>query len=193
MILKMNKKKFKLYRKLVILFIGLFIVLRIFTLTLSKFESNSESSANIDIAFYLLKEDYQSMNISLDNIFPSNIPYVYNFSISNVDGEKVAETNLTYDLKIKTTTNLPLTYELYLNEEYNKVGASNIITNNQTIQDEYDTYFKELETATRTFLYTEKKVDTYQLVIYFPIQYNSIDYQDIIEGIEITVDSKQIV
>ena len=41
--------------------------------------------------------------------------------------------------------------------------------------------------------YLLKKENIYQLVVYFPQKYNTINYQDIIEGIEISVDSKQVI
>ena len=48
----MNKRKKILYAKLVIFILCLIIVLRIFTLILSRYESEATSNANVDIAFY---------------------------------------------------------------------------------------------------------------------------------------------
>ena len=41
--------------------------------------------------------------------------------------------------------------------------------------------------------YKEPKTNTYQLVVSFPSNYNTENYQDIIEAIEINVDGKQII
>lgn len=188
----MDKKTKRLYAKLVILVLCLCIIIRIFTLVLSKYESEADSNANVDIAFYLLKEDYQSMTLNLAALFPRDNAYVYTFSIGNQDGDKKAEIDLTYDLTIRTTTNLPLTYELYMNEEYNQTGAKNIIKTNDIKLDEYGTYFRTMTTDTITLKYTEPKTNLYQLVIYFPSNYNTNNYQDIIEALEITVDSQQL-
>ena len=190
---KIRMKRMNIYIKLVLLFSCLLITLRIFTLTLSKFESEAKSTTDIDIAFYLLKEDYQTMELSLENLYPSEKPYVYTFSISNADGEKRAEVDLTYDLVIKTTTNLPLTYELYMNELYDDENSNMALTRNEVDTDEDGTYFRYLETANETFEYVNIEKNVYQLVVYFPQEYNTENYQDIIESIEINIDAKQVI
>ena len=126
----MSKKLKRLYAKLVILILCFLILMRIVTLVLSKYESEAKSTANVDIAFYLLKEDYKTMTLNLASLFPQNDAYVFSFTIGNQDGEKTAEIDLIYDLTIRTTTNLPLTYELYKNQEYTDTGATNIIKTN---------------------------------------------------------------
>ena len=188
----MNKKLKRLYAKIVILILCLLILLRIITLVLSKYESEATSNANVDIAFYLLKEDYKTMTLNLDSLFPQTDEYVYTFTIGNQDGEKTAEIDLIYDLTIRTTTNLPLTYELYKNQEYTDTGATNIIKTNTIEQDEYGTYFRIMTIESENLNYIEPKTNTYQLVIHFPENYNTTNYQNIIEALEINVDSHQV-
>ena len=186
-----DKKRVRIYIKFVILLLCFFIVIRMFTLTLSRFQSVTNSNPNVDIAFYILKEDYQTMQLNLGSIIPRSEPYIYHFSIANTDGVNTAEVNMKYNVKIKTTTNLPIDYSLYLedNETNNEL---NVITNNKVEKDEYDTYFRVLETQDRTFYYTKPETNIYKLVITFPEIYQSIKYENIIESIEILVDSKQI-
>lgn len=172
----MNKKKKILYTKVIILVLCFFIIIRIFNLALSKYESISNSTADIDVAIYLLKEEY-----------------VYTFSIGNTDGDNIAEVDLIYDLSIRTTTNLPLSYELYMNQNYTDNDAKSIITSNTTEKDEYGTYFRNIKTESIELKYTEPITNVYQLVVSFPKEYNSENYQDIIEMIEITVDGKQLI
>lgn len=188
----MSKKKKRLYAKLVILIICLIIVLRIFTLIWSRYESEAKSNANVDIAFYLLNEDFKDMTLNLAEIFPRNDAYVYTFSIGNQDGEKTAEIDMTYDLTLRTTTNLPLTYELYMNQDYGEDGAKSILETNEIEQDEDGTYFRVMTTKTEELLYKEPKTNTYSLVIHFPENYNTEQFQDIIEMLEITVESRQL-
>jgi len=185
-----DKKRVRLYTKFVILLLCFFVVIRMFSLTLSRFQSTTNSNPNIDIAFYLLKEDYQTMKLNLGSIIPRIEPYIYNFSISNTDGQNTAEVNMNYNIKIKTTTNLPLSYALYL--ENNEKEEISLITNNKIEEDEYGTYFRILETEDRIFYYTKPETNIYKLVITFPETYQSIEYQNIIESVEILVDSKQI-
>lgn len=187
----MNKKTKKLYIKLIILILCFFIVLRIFVLVLSKYESESSSNANVDIAFYLLKEDYKTMTLNLDSMLPRDNAYIYNFSIGNIDNEKQAEVDLTYDLTIRTTTNLPITYELLIKQE-NSEDWINAIKSNDIAKDEDGTYFRTISTEQITLKYKDPTTNLYQLVVYFPSNYNESNYQDIIEAIEINVYSTQI-
>lgn len=185
----MNKKLKLLYIKLIILVMCFLIFLRLVNLVLSKYESEAKSTANVDIAFYLLKEDYKTMTLNLGSIFPQNDAYIYTFTIGNQDGVKTAEIDLLYDLTIRTTTNLPLTYEL---KKETDAGSVNIIKTNTVETDEYGTYFRKITTDSEELYYRTPQTNTYQLIVHFPENYNTQDYQNIIEALEITVDSHQI-
>ena len=187
-----NKKLRRLYTKLVILVLCFLIIARIFVLVLSKYESISNSYANVDIAFYLLKEDFQTMTLNLASLLPQDNAYTFEFSIGNQAGEDIAEVDLEYELTLRTTTNLPLTYELYMNQSYTDQGAINIIKENTVNLDEDGTYFRTMTTDKITLKYTEGKTNLYQLVVYFPENYNQENYQDIIELIEINVNGQQV-
>lgn len=188
----MTKKLRRLYAKLIILVLCLLIIARIFVLVLSKYESIANSYANVEIAFYLLKEDYKTMTINLAELLPQDNAYVFDFSIGNEDGIEMAEVDIDYELTLRTTTNLPLTFELYMNEKYTDVGATNMIKENNIEQDEYGTYFRTMTTEKINLSYKEAVTNLYQLVVYFPQNYNQEIYQDIIELLEITVDAKQV-
>lgn len=187
-----NKKLRRLYAKLIILVLCLLIIARIFVLVLSKYESISNSYADVDIAFYLLKEDYQSMTLNLASLLPQDDAYTFQFSIGNQAGEDVAEVDLEYELTLRTTTNLPLTYELYMNESYTDPGATNIIKENTVAYDEHSTYFRTMTTEKVILPYTTGTTNLYQLVVYFPGEYNQEIYQDIIELLEINVNGQQV-
>ena len=198
----MNNRTKILYAKLIILIMCLVIILRIFTLILAKYESETSTDAEIDIAFYLLKEDYQTMTLNLGSIVPQNNVYVFDFNIGNQDGTDTAEIDLTYDLTIRTTTNLPITYSLYMNQKYTDSGATSIIKTNTVDQDDDGTYFRTMTTDTQELLFRTPKTNSYQLVVNFPLSYtdpntntttsyNVEKYQDIIEAIEIKVESRQ--
>lgn len=188
-----DKKKFISCMKINVLFLVLLIVLLNIPSTLSRYTSSSSSDVETDVAFYVLKSDYQTENILLDEIVPRDDPYVYNFSVANNDGTNRLETNLSYDLSIRTTTNLPLEYELYLNEDYTSSGASSIFVSDNTVLDSDSTYFRNFTTDTKYFSYLYDEVNNYQLVVYFPREYIDYKYQDIYESIEITLKSKQVI
>lgn len=177
--------------KLLIIMLCLILIGVVVNKTLSRFETVAETSGSMQVAFYLINAEHQSETIQISSIMPSSEEYIYTFSVSNNDGINRTETSLEYDLSIITTTNLPLTYALYIEEEGQEV--INAATNNQTIQDEYGTYFRVIETETKSFTHTEDETINYTLVITFPETYNSVQYQDVIEAIEIEIDSRQII
>jgi len=188
----MTKKLRRLYAKLIILILCLLIIARIFVLVLSKYESIANSYANVEIAFYLLKEDYKTMTVNLAELLPQNNAYVFDFSIGNEDGIEMAEVDLEYELSLRTTTNLPLTFELYMNEKYTDSGATNIIKENNIALDEQGTYFRTMTTDKVYLSYKEGITNLYQLVVHFPANYNQETYQDIIELLEINVNAQQV-
>ncbi len=182
--MKSNRRKRISIKKIHIILLCLLLVLFLIRFTYSRYQTQTNSNGELDIAFYLLKEDYKTMNIKLDSMQPRTDAYIYNFKISNTDGTNRAETNLTYDLSISTTTNLPLTYELYMNNV-------NAITSNDIAADSDGTYFRTIKTATQEMDFNADTTNIYTLKIYFPLDYKTINYQDIIDEIEIQVSSKQ--
>lgn len=189
----MNRRKKHISIKLIILLICLIIFILFVLNALSRYQTSSRSIGDIEVAYYLLNADYQTADINLFSIIPRQEPYVKNFSVSNNNGTTRTETSLEYDLSITVTTNLPLRYELYLNQNYTSSGATNIITRNVIEPDEYGTYFGKFGTDTEKFGHKNNETNMYQLVIYFPEQYRLVEYQDIMENIEVTVNSRQII
>ena len=182
------KKFLKLNRLTLILII--FIIVPI---TYSKFQSHAKSNADVKTAFYIIDSNSENKQIVLDKMIPQDEPYTYNFIVANNNGEKRCETNMEYTLTITTTTNLPLTYKLYLNEKYTDPNSKNIIISEETAPDDDGTYFKTIKTNKLTFSHEKDESNIYQLVVEFPKQYNTTDYQDSVEAIIINVDSKQII
>ena len=188
-----NKKDKRVFIKALIIILGIIVATRLFVLILARYESMSNSVSNVDVAFYVLKDDYKTMTTNLDSLLPQDDAYIYTFSIGNQDGTQTAEVDLEYELTIRTTTNLPLTYELYMNQQYTDSNAQNIITENKIEADEQGTYFRKLLTDKVSLSYKVATTNQYQLVVHFPKEYNTENYQDIIELIEITVDSHQVI
>ena len=187
-----NRKKFKTIVFASLLVVILLVSIFLITTTFSRYVSETSAEAEADVAFYLLKADYQTNIVLLEEITPRNAPYTYTFTVSNYEGNKRTETNMQYDLSIRTTTNLPLEYELYLNSVYTDANAQDAIIDSDVIQDDDGTYFNIFTADTKYFSYSYNETNTYQLVVYFPATYVDEIYQDIVESIEITVNSKQI-
>ncbi len=184
-----DNKKLKLSLKLAISFILLIIAINLVPVVFSKYETKTDVKVSSKIAFYLLKEDYYTNTLTIHDMVPRQEPYVFTFTISNYENDKVAEVDLKYDLMIRATTNLPLEYELYKNEYL----TTNIIEEEEKIQDEYGTYFYNMKTKETQLLKEEKVLNTYTLKIYFKTTYINYMYQDIMENIEIIINSQQII
>lgn len=189
-----DRRKLLKSNKLTIAIILLAVVLTLIPIAYSKLFSKTDSDSKIETALYILNTDYYEKEVKLDELVPSDTPYVYNFKVANNDGKNRLETKLEYTLKIVTTTNLPLSYKLYMNENYNYNASTNIITKD-TIEKtgEDGAYFRTLETAKQTFGFDKDEENIYHLVVTFPKEYDSFEYQDIIEGVTICIESKQII
>ena len=188
-----NRKNQKKIIKLLILIFTLMFLLKLITFTISRYESLGEGNTNIEVAFFVIKKDFQEMTLNLEEIIPRDEPYVYNFTISNKEGDNMCETDMEYDLILRTTTNMPLEYELYMNQSYQDADATSIIKKNEIIKDADGTYFSKITTQTENFSYKEEKTNTYELVVYFPSIYNTTNYQDLIDMIEISINARQVI
>lgn len=186
------KKNYRLIIEIVILIILLIILAFLIPFTLSRFKTEARSDTKIDIAFYLLNDDYQYTNIKLDDILPGGTNYKYNFTVANHDGERRTEVMTEYTIEIVATTNLPLTYDLYMNSTVDSSPALSAVVSDEVEADEDGTYFRTIKTSSVTFDFTSDLLNTYQLVVNFPGDKRDYKYQDISENIEIRVKSRQL-
>lgn len=189
--MKINRKRSIIIAKLLVNILFIILIFILLNRTFAKYKTEATSQAEIQAAFYLLNDEYQTAEVKLDSLEPRDDEYVYSFSVSNNKSNKRTETSLEYELKIVTTTNLPLSYKLYKNEDY-KTGT-NIITSDTILPDEYGTFFRTICTEKEIFTYSENKTNIYTLVVKFPKEYNKTEYQDIIEAIAIEIESKQLI
>jgi len=179
------KNRVLLLKLLIILF---FILFRLnIPGTYAKFSSSVNTSAKGTIAFYVIDSNYQSLEISLDKLVPSESTYKYDFSVANYDGTKRLETNAEYHIVIRSTTNLNLEIDLL------NINNESLIMTNDIIQDEDGTFYNLLKTDKKYFGFIENQIDYYTLTINFPIEYSSYQYQDIIDSLEIIILSSQII
>ncbi|MBQ8534169.1 MAG: hypothetical protein IJ463_00605 [Bacilli bacterium] len=163
----------------------------LFSISLASYQSQTRLRANIDKALYVLNREKMSFNIDSSKIIPSDDPYTYKFSVSNYTEDKESDFNIVYNLKIKTTTNLPLTLELYKNTDLN----NNILSNAEIKQDVDGSYYKVYSVSDEVLMeYKDKVIDVYTLSIDFPKSYaEDLTYADCIEAIEVILDSSQAV
>lgn len=213
-----ERKAIRVKRRIKLLIAVLIIVIlyKVLFASYSLYESEASSTADIDIAFYLLDDEYETKTITLEDMLPGDTQYIKfsltNYYVDDSNNEIITETDMTCDLKIRTTTNLPLQYELYIDQDTNSDNLQNRLdieerSTDNVYWDEYDTMFKQLVQSNLTeeekaegitdsidFKYTTALSRTYILKVTFPDYCSESDeYQNIIECIEISVDSEQVV
>ena len=202
----------------VFLLLDLFAVLSIIKTSNATYTSEAIGTSEMEVALYAFRYEgvtelegvdggtvLDSVDINLGNISPGDKKYykfnVYNYLINEDDNtEKISETSISYKLKIITTTNLPLTYSLYLNQSPFSSSSSNLIgsTDNSNtsdvITDGFGTYYKVFPVSEKCFKLDtdELKYDKYTLVVEFPKDYSDVLYQDLVESIKIQIESKQV-
>lgn len=187
-----EKKRFLIV--ILVMFILMVVAIKLLQIAYASYESQAKLNANIDKALYILETGGMNFNIDLDKIEPSSKPYIYKFSIANFEGNRHSDVDIEYQINITTTTNLPLVYELYRNENYDDENATNLFENVTTKQDVDGAWYNYLEGKEKyLFLYEEDKTDIYTLVVYFPeTNKTTTEYADNLENIEIEIKSNQV-
>ena len=199
-------------KKILIIFLCLIITIIVFRMTYSTYETRATGKADLGVAFFVVKEDFTSMNVNLNEMIepgqgsaPSR--YEFTFKVMNYDDTRRTEVTTYYDLTLKITTNLELTYDV-LHE-----GSSCVESNEVTRDPEPDptytpvegdstfvvtgddlAYFRRIKLNRQEFGFTQNEEDEYTLVVTFPPEYKDVARYmsaDVIDGIEITCDAKQ--
>ena len=173
----------------------LFVAYFLFQMAYARYEMNARLVANIDKALYIFDTDEVRFNLDPDGIVPSNDPYVYRFSVANFNETQNSDVDISYHVTIRTTTNLPITIQLYRNQLPTDSGAINLFNGVQNVQDEDGAWYHIYDVRDDyEMLYTNEVTDYYTIVINFPLVYASdTTYVNSIENIEVTLDSHQII
>lgn len=182
-----DKQKFKLLSRITLLVFCISMVLLFIKSTYSIFHSDTNGTVANKIAFYIVDTEPQTEEIKIGEVKPDGQDYNYSIEVSNFNEDKTSEVDMSYTVQIKTTTNIPVTYKLYSND-----NDTNIIGNKEIIQDDNGMYFFKYSPQVGSFTHGVRKTDKFTLVVNFPDVYNDAQYQDLIETIEITVDAKQV-
>lgn len=193
----------------VFLVFDILIIFSIFRISNASYSSEAVGSAEMEVALYAFRYggiqnvgsmdgemNNETIDINLGDILPGETKY-YKFRIYNTDENDVkADTDIAYDLKIITTTNIDLEYELYMNQSVYSSSARDLLDDTgflgQVGTDEWGTYFKTFVVPQRCFKFDAKKYDEYTLKVTFPEMLKSTDYQDLIESVKIQMVSKQV-
>ena len=184
----MNNKKIHI-KNLIVLIIVIILIAVGISITMSRYKSESESTLSADVAFYVVKDGYQTGNIFLENVYPRDEVYTYQFTVANFEGSNTAETSIDYTVDLDITTNLPLTYKIYRGST--QLTSSSDVSNQVVLDDTGATYMRKIQIK-GNFAHGVKKTDTYKIEVTFPKSYaENEEFEGMIDNINIKLDAKQ--
>lgn len=187
----LNKKRLRkilIILLLIAIIIGAIILIRN---TLARYETNATSEKDVDVAFMIVDNTFESNEILIDNIYPADTTYDYTFNVSNFIKNKKAETDLSYNIVLTTTTNLPLEYQITKN-------GSTCRTKQELVKDSDGTYTRKitLDTDDNDLIMKQGTdiTDEFVIKVKFPKANNTnLEYADLVEYIKLNLTAKQIV
>lgn len=189
----LDKKKMTKSISILLILVTLIIAIILITKTLSRYETAATSDKDVDVAFWMFKDDFKTATIIIKDIYPSNNTFDYSFAVSNFEandqGEitKRAETDLEYELTLTTTTNLPLEYSIEKNGEILNV-------NQEIITDEDGTYYRKILISPSQMKQGNDITDNYTIKVMFPKENDTnAQFSDLIEYIKLDINAKQII
>lgn len=157
-------------------------------ITYSFFHSNATmNSSNQEIAGFVFEtKNLDQIDLNLNGLIPGeNREYL--FLVTNKNKENISDVNIEYQLSIKTYHFIPLTIELYQIKEEKEILVGKC--------DETDGRNEENELVCSmpisTLINSEEQIDDYKLKISFPIEYNDISYSNLVDYINIEIESWQ--
>lgn len=186
--------KKRLLKTLIILLLIAIIIFAINQIrkTLAKYQTEGDAQRDVDVAFWIVDNSFQTERILVEDIYPRQEPFEYTFTVSNFNQEgQKAETDLEYDITITASTYLPLSYEI------SKDGV--ICTkDDQLYMDNDNTYYRQIQLLAKDNDFSMdsniNETDTLVMKITFPEEYSSnSEYADLIEDIKIELSAKQII
>ena len=166
------------------------LIIRNYRFTKSKYETITDVEIKPTIAFFIADVKSYNDSIKLEEIVPRSEPYLYSFTVSNFKGEEKANVDLTYSIEFITTTNMPLEYKLYKEDDLNH----DITSSTSYTTDSNGMYYKHLYIdGVSSLKYNAKNTHTYVLSVEFPEIYkdNPVDYSGVVELIEVYVHAEQ--
>lgn len=175
-------------KKLLITLIIIFVMVFSTGITYSMFHSSKEmTSIDRHLAKFVFEAN-QTDNISLDlsSIIPG-VPNTYNFSVTNVKENVQSDVTVLYQITIKTFHLMPLEIELF---EVNNQDEELVLT-----CDESYSRNANLELVCNTEMFTLEHADDltkeYKLEVSLPIEYNSSEYANLVDYINLEISSSQ--
>ncbi len=175
------------YKLVIVLLLGI-LILMLSGVTYSVF--TSEASLEVedqDLAKFIFNaERLDQINLPLVNMEPGTT-LEYPFSVTNEDNGVVSNVTVLYELTLKTFHFMPLEINLY---KLNGEEESLIMTCDESYSRNAN---NELVCNTDSFemAHADGVLDHYVLKVTFPLNYNSTQYADLVDFIDLEITSSQ--
>lgn len=171
-------------KKILIILILLSSITLISSATYSLFTTDAiVSTIDQKIAKFIINsESFDNLSIPLSNMNPGDIKEV-NFSIGNSKDDISSDITIGYILTIKTPHYIPFIIELYKEDK-------KLLTCDETYSRNSDNEIV-CHTDEQVLLKENKLIDNYKLKITFDKNYNDYSYSDLIDYINIELNSYQ--
>ena len=186
----LDHRRLKIAVGFALLVVILLYMLSLDTVTMSRYQSSVSSSSGLSTAIYLVNDTYQQVNVKLPEVVPDNSQYAYTFSVSNFNDDEHCQTNLKYKIHIRTTTNMHIDYDLFKTLEI--TNAESDVLSDEIVLDSDGTYFRHIYTDEYEMFYDEDNTDYYTLLFTFSDDYVDHQYNNLIDYVEINVESQQV-
>lgn len=186
---RFKKFKNKIKLKLIIILVVSVLLICGIGITYSLFTSKGNLHADQKVAKFVFNaKKTDTIQLPITDLNPGD-EASYNFQVTNNLNNKKSEVTVNYEIILKTYSFMPLDINLYkidgdkeellVNCNENKVSRDQ--TTNQVI---CNTKIGELSHSSESF-------DDYRLDVSFPEQYNSLEYSELVDYIEIQIKSWQ--
>ena len=181
----LNKKKVLMVLLFIIIVIYMGMLIR---KTFSRYQSTATSEAGVDVAFWIVSDTIQAENVAIEGLGPGETKECV-FQVSNTNGTIRTNATIEYKIILTTTTNLPLTYDIYQKNESGETICE--VESERLYQDDDGTYYKELVVDGFELGCLQDETETFALKATFPGRYDDVNLADLVECVNLQIDAKQ--
>lgn len=174
-------------KKIIIIVVCIFILICGTGITYSLFTSNTNGIANQKIAQFIFDaKKTDTIELPINSLNPGDEPLEYSFQVANNLEQKKSEVTINYKIIIKTYHFMPLDIKLYkegveepiliCDETFSRDETRNELVCNSDIQ---------------KMSHSDKITDEYTLKLSIPREYNSDVYSNLVDFVDIDINSWQ--
>ena len=174
-------------KKLMIIVICSFILICGTGITYSLFTSNSNLIANQKIAQFIFEATKtDSIELPITDLNPGDEPVKYTFQVANNLEQKKSDVTINYQVIVKTYLFMPLDIKLY------KEGIEEpILICDDAFSRNEETNQLVCNSDIQKMAHNDKVTDKYTLELTFPEKYKSEVYSNLVDYIDIDINSWQ--